>query len=189
MRVLALVLLLACSGSSRADGIFKIYQNTPIHRVLLELAVEAHQDVLISDQVRGLVTLRLQGESAGVALAGVLRTHGAKLERVGDVGVVLPESAQAVSGSVHDFDAWRPELERHKVTLHLTLASLPQLLGLLTRELPWTLVVKPPAGARISAHVSERALGSVLPALAVASGLSFEVRPQSVVFFVGARIR
>src|SRR5439155_9266119 len=80
-----------------------IYQQV-LMSLLLELAQEAHQDLLISDRVRGLVTMRIQGESADVALAGVLKAHSARLERVGEVGVRSEE--RRVGKECRELWAW-----------------------------------------------------------------------------------
>ena len=161
------------------EPVWARYPSTPLADVLLDLARRDALDIVIADAVRGRITLEVRGEPAAAVLTGLSRAHTLVLDRVGPIHVVRPAGAGRppvpLPVTLGEGTAGRT------VSLDLARVPIDTLLGRIVRDLPLTLLVKPPAGARIHARLTRRPIGLALTAIGHAAGLVFETNGTALV--------
>lgn len=177
-------MVLALSAPLFAEGVLvhREYDGTPVSQVLFELSGLAGREVVIGDEVRGLVHAKLAGVSPFRAFTDIVRAHGLVVRDLSGLLVVGSRPSLATD-RLPAFDALGPRFRDLKVSLSLEGVQLGKLLKLIGREVDLSWIVKPPVGARVSARVSARSLPQVVSALALVMGLTCEARPDAIVFF------
>lgn len=82
------------SDAPKDDGPLSVIslnlQNTPVREALLLLAEMSGQDLIVSDAIKGDISLKLNQVPVLDALEAVLNMHALKIERIGDIRWVQP---------------------------------------------------------------------------------------------------
>lgn len=182
-RALALFLF-TTSLFAQETPIYRLYDEVPIASVLFELANLAKMDVIIGDDVRGLVSTRIAGPPFE-AFRDIARAYGLVVRDLSGIAVVGSRPG-LLTDAVERFETLGPSLKELKVSLTLSGVHLPDIFKLMAREVAMTWIVRPPVGARVWARLRERPLPQVLAALALVMGVRCETRHSTVVFFPSA---
>jgi hypothetical protein len=174
-----LLIMVVMAGTAQADGIYRSYRQASLARVLFELAAAAHQDVVIGDDVRGVVDLELKGDDPQQVLKNLVKVHRAHVEDVQGIWVVV--SGPETKGPTAVTGLPDPIAKRQiSLGLHWILSST--LLSLLARELDTTVLSPESHSARLTAALSNRPAPAALAAIARAMRCEIVVHGRLVTF-------